>query len=112
SVRFGSPQKAAPALQPGKAALADSTAGLLGMARREPRLAPAYARLMRTAAAKSAGAPASLEDTALSDVLDKRSKGRWMPAEAALSKPAASKEQLVRRARALFEARQEIEHAD
>jgi hypothetical protein len=60
----------------GKAALVDSTAGLIRMARREPRMAEGYARLCRALAARSVGAPRQLEEDALEAFLDRLGASR------------------------------------
>lgn len=53
--RFGPPARAAPAYADGKRALVDSAASLLAVARREPRLAGAYAELVRAETARALG---------------------------------------------------------
>jgi hypothetical protein len=54
--RFGAPERTRRALALGKAALADNSAGLIRMAKREPRMAGGYLDLNRNAVAKALGA--------------------------------------------------------
>ena len=76
AVRFGPVRRAPPPFALGKAALVDSTAGLIRMAGREPRMAEGYARLCRTLAARAVGAPRQLEPEALEQFLDRLGAGR------------------------------------
>ena len=55
----------------GKRALADNSAALVRMARREPRMAGAYAALTREAAARAVGAPRDLSEAQLDALLDR-----------------------------------------
>jgi hypothetical protein len=54
--RFGAPARATRALALGKSALADNSAGLIRMAKREPHMAGGYLELNRNAVAKALGA--------------------------------------------------------
>jgi hypothetical protein len=54
--RFGAPERATRALALGKRALAENTAGLIRMARREPHMAAGYLDLNRNAVMKALGA--------------------------------------------------------
>ena len=71
AIRFGPPERPPPVLALGKRALADNSAALVRMARREPRMAPAYAALTREAAAKAVGAPRDLDAGQLDALLDR-----------------------------------------
>ena len=71
TARFGPARQARRALFLGKTALADNTAGLIRLARREHRMAPLYARLIEASAARAIAAPRGLEGPALSDFLDR-----------------------------------------
>ena len=71
AVRFGPPERPPPVLALGKRALADNSAALVRMAKREPRMAPAYAALTREAAAKAVGAPRDLGPEQLDALLDR-----------------------------------------
>ena len=55
----------------GKRALADNTAGLVRMARREHRMAMPYAEMTRADAARAVGAPRGLEGAELDEVLNR-----------------------------------------
>lgn len=76
AVRFGPVRRPPPPFALGKAALVDSTAGLIRMAGREPRMAEGYARLCRALAARGVGAPRQLEEDALELFLDRLGAGR------------------------------------
>ena len=54
--RFGAPERTTRALALGKSALAENSAGLIRMAKREPRMAGGYLDLNRGAVAKALGA--------------------------------------------------------
>ncbi|MBP6878586.1 MAG: hypothetical protein KBC34_11230 [Phenylobacterium sp.] len=71
AVRFGPAQGQVRAVALGKRALADNTAGLVRMARREHRMAAPYAEMMRADAARAVGAPRGLEGAELDGVLDR-----------------------------------------
>ena len=115
TVRFGAPQRQARAIALGKQALADSTAGLLIMAGREPRLAPGYLALTKRAAAKTFAAPKSLSDDDLARLFDRMSAenepGYTQLADASAN-PATSREDLMIKARRLFNWRKEMTRGD
>lgn len=71
AVRFGPAQAQARAVSLGKRALADNTAGLVRMARREHRMAAPYAEMVRADVARAVGAPRGLEGDELDPVLDR-----------------------------------------
>ncbi len=71
--RFGPAERPAPVLALGKRALADNSAALVRMARREPRMAGAYAALTRETAARAVGAPRDLDEAQLDALLDRLS---------------------------------------
>jgi len=70
-VRFGPQRRQGRALALGKRALADNTAGLVRLARREHRMAEPYARLVRAATARAVAAPRDLDDAQLDAFLDR-----------------------------------------
>lgn len=76
AVRFGPVRRPPPPFAMGKEALVDSTAGLIRMARREPRMAQGYARLCRALVARGVGAPRQLEEEALEAFLDRLGASR------------------------------------
>ena len=71
AVRFGPARAQARAVALGKLALADNTAGLVRMARREHRMAAPYGEVVRAETARAVGAPRGLEGDELNRVLDR-----------------------------------------
>ncbi|WP_312165201.1 DUF4350 domain-containing protein [Phenylobacterium sp.] len=71
SVRFGAARANARTVALGKRALADNTAGLVRLARREHRMAAPYAELTRAEVAHAVGAPKGLEGQELDGLLDR-----------------------------------------
>ena len=69
--RFGPPARPERALALGQRALADNSAALVRMAKREHRMAEGYAVLARETAARSVGAPRDLDPGQLDAVLDR-----------------------------------------
>ena len=69
--RFGPAREKARAVALGKQALADNTAGLVRMARREHRMASPYALLVRASVARAIGAPRRLSEPELDAFLDR-----------------------------------------
>lgn len=72
--RFGPAHERARVIALGKRGLADNTAGLVRLARREPHMATPYARLVRARVARAVGAPRGLEDADLDAFLDRVSR--------------------------------------
>ena len=77
--RFGPPAAEGRDLPLGARGLADNSAALVRMARREPRMAPAYAALCREAAAAAVGAPRDLDPAQLEQLLDRLGAARGLP---------------------------------
>lgn len=73
-VRFGPPRPRGRTFALGKRALADNTAGLVRLARREHRMAAPYAMLIRAAVASAVGAPRKLDGPELDAFLDRLSE--------------------------------------
>lgn len=71
AVRYGPTGRSRRVVALGKRALADNTAGLIRMARREHRMGAPYARLVRTAVARAIGAPRNLAEDELNAFLDR-----------------------------------------
>lgn len=112
-VRFGPPAREARAIALGKQALADNTAGLVTMARREMRMAPGYASLIRRRLARALGLPRTLQDNQLTEIFDRmgpaESGGRtFSELETALKGQATNREDLVQTARDLHHWRKAI----
>lgn len=74
AIRFGPARRTARVIALGKRGLADNTAGLVRLARREHHMAQPYALLMRAAVARATGAPRGLADAELDAFLDRISR--------------------------------------
>lgn len=74
AVRFGPARIADRVIALGKRGLADNTAGLVRLARREHHMATPYALIVRAAVARSIGASRGLSDAALNAFLDRVSR--------------------------------------
>ncbi|MEM0985047.1 MAG: DUF4350 domain-containing protein [Pseudomonadota bacterium] len=112
-VRFGAPEPEGRAIALGKEALTDSTAGLITMTGRERRLAPGYLALTRRAASRAIAAPRTLTDDQLNDLLERVSPkdGQgFIELADATANPATSREDLLIKARRLFQWRKETSH--
>lgn len=70
-VRFGPGRRQGRAIALGKRALAENSAGLVRLARREHRMAGPYALLVRGSVARAIGAPRNLDGEALDAFLDR-----------------------------------------
>lgn len=71
AIRFGPARETGRVVALGKRALAENTAALVRMAKREHHMAAPYALLVRSAVARAIGAPRSLDDDALNAFLDR-----------------------------------------
>lgn len=71
AVRFGPARDHARVIALGKRGLADNTAGLVRLAKREHHMAAPYALLIRAAVARAIGAPRNLSDDELNAFLDR-----------------------------------------
>lgn len=111
-VRFGPARETGRVIALGKRGLADNTAGLVRLARREHHMAAPYALLIRGAAARAIGAPRHLSETSLDAFLDR--VGRANGASAAYSvladqaRSAKTSGDLMRVAAALYRWNQEL----
>jgi hypothetical protein len=74
ATRFLPPKEATRVVALGKKALADNTAGLIRMGRREHRMSLPYANMMKRIVMKAVGAPASLDPAAQTAMLDRVSE--------------------------------------
>jgi hypothetical protein len=110
AVRFGQAKIEARAIPLGKAALVENAAGLIRLARREPRLGGAYAEIIRHDAARIVSAPAWIQGEALDAYLDRlsRSGGPDFSALARRLASARDRHELVAAARALFSWKKDI----
>lgn len=114
AIRFGPVRRPKPPYALGKEALVDNTAGLIRMARREHRMAEAYARLCRDLAARAVGAPRQLEPEQLDAFLDRLSVQRSAPPFTdliAAAREAANLTDLMATARRLYDWRLEMTRA-
>ncbi len=114
-IRFGSPGREGRSIALGKEALAENTAGLITMARRETQMAPGYLTLTRRVTAKTVGAPPTLSETELADLFDRMSEtgnlsANWTQLAHSLASRIRSRDDFIERARALYLWRQEITH--
>jgi hypothetical protein len=75
TTRFGAPAPAGRAIALGKQALADNSAGLIRIARREPRMAGRYLDLVRAEVARQLGAQ-RLGEAELTALLDRQAERR------------------------------------
>jgi hypothetical protein len=71
AVRFGAARRAERAIGLGKRGLADNQAGLIRMAKREPRMAEPYLRLIRDRTARVVGAGQVTDEARLEPLLDR-----------------------------------------
>lgn len=114
-VRFGAPDRETRAIALGKQALADNTAGLFSMTRRETRMAPGYLALSRKQIAAALGTPKEMSETELRALLDKLGEDeasglKWSQMADGLTHPAQSKDDLLTKARRLYRWRKEKTH--
>ena len=110
AVRFGPEKREERAIAFGKAALVENSAALFRLARREYRAGAAYADVIRDEAARAAGAPPGLRGADLDASLDRLStpgSARFSDLAARL-RAAASRDELVTAARAMFQWKKEM----
>ena len=116
-VRFGPPQREARTIAFGKRALAESSAGLISMGRREGKMAPSYLRLTRRWLIRSLKLPAKLPAAALEALLNrlatqKKLDTSWSEHSAHLSRPAQNRDDLRNKAAALWRWRKDMSDGD
>lgn len=115
AVRFGPARAHGRVIALGKRGLADNTAGLIRLARREHHMATPYALIVRGLVARAIGAPRGLSDTALNDFLDRvsRASGAQDTYSALAERAAAAKTpvDLLQVAGALHRWKQELTRA-
>jgi hypothetical protein len=112
AARFGPAQTGGRALALGAKALADNSAGLIRLARREPALAPAYAAQVRAAVARAVGAPRDLTGPDLDALLDRLARARGVAEQSSALTAAAqavrTRVELMQLARSLNHWRTEM----
>ena len=115
AIRFGPARDKGRVIALGKRGLADNTAGLVRLARREHHMSTPYATLIRTTAARAIGAPRGLSEAALDTLLDRVSRTvgatETYTALAEQAEAAKSPGDLMRVAGALYRWNQELTRA-
>ncbi len=112
-VRFGPSIREGRAIALGKQALADNSAGLFIMARREKDMAPGYLNFLRRRVARELNVPKTMTDTEITQLFDKlgtetQSGKTFSQIEAGLQAPASSRDDLMNKVRTLFRWRRDI----
>jgi hypothetical protein len=92
--RFGPPVERGRAIALGKQGLADNSAALIRLARREHKMVERYALWARGVAARAVGAPPSLAEDELEALLDRLSKQAGQPPFTELRRQAAAAQDL------------------
>lgn len=114
-VRFGPTRESGRVIALGKRGLADNTAGLVRLARREHHMAAPYALLTRAAVARAIGAPRRLSEDELDAFLDRVSRTTGAHATysalADQARTAKTSGDLMRVAAALYRWNQELTRA-
>ena len=112
-IRFGPPAREARVMAFGKRALAESSAGLVSMARRESQMAPGYAKTIQHDMVKTLGLPARTSPEEFARTADRIAKQKdlssnWSEQEQRLTTPAAGRNDLRDKALALWRWRKEM----
>lgn len=112
-IRFGPPSREAPVMAFGKKALAESSAGLVSMARRESQMAPGYAQTVQRDLMKRLGLPPHTSPEAFAQTADRLAKHKhlssnWSQQNSQLTAPAAGRNDLRDKALALWRWRKEM----
>lgn len=113
AVRFGPPARETRAIALGKQALADNSAGLVTMARREIRMAPRYAGLIRRRLAQALGLPRGTPESQMTDMFDRLGPAQdggavFSELENGLKNHTHGRDDLVHKARELHYWRKEM----
>ena len=112
-IRFGPPTRETRAIIFGKNALAERSAGLISMARREGLMAPNYAQTVERDLSKQLGLPASTTDTEIARTADRIAKQKglasnWTDQKRQLEHAASGRNDLRDKALALWRWRKEM----
>lgn len=112
-IRFGPPTPEDRVLSFGKKALAESSAGLISMARRESQMAPGYAQTVQRDMMKRLGLPPSTSADDFAQTADRIAKQKdlssnWSQQKDLLTAPAAGRNELRDKALALWRWRKEM----
>ena len=112
-IRFGPPELDQDMPTFGKIALAESSAGLVSMARREGQMAPDYANLVQRDLRRRLGIPRQTKDEVFAEALDRLAQQKdlsadWHEQRAQLAEPVSGRSELRDKALALWRWRQEM----
>lgn len=112
-IRFGPPLAEARALSFGKKALAESSAGLVSMARREGQMAPAYIETIQRDLARQLGLPAGVSSEEFARTADRIAEQRgldrsWTEQKSPFDRPAIGRNDLRDKALAVWRWRKEM----
>ncbi|MEP1145128.1 MAG: DUF4350 domain-containing protein [Henriciella sp.] len=112
-IRFGPPVTEDRVLAFGKKALAESSAGLISMARREGPMAPNYAQVVRRDLSKRLGLPPQTKDEEFARTADRIAKQKkltstWSEQNQQMTMPASGRNDLRDKALNLWRWRQEM----
>ena len=111
SVRFGPARAMDRPYEAGKAALADNTAALIRMAKREKAYGARYAEMMRRRIAEAIGAPKKMPPASLDALIDKIASDKGSPTFSTLAKEIGDAEDVsafLRAARKIYRFKKEI----
>jgi hypothetical protein len=110
--RFGAPRPPGRAIALGKRALADNSAALIRLAKREHQMAPRYVIMTRAFVARALGAPRDLDETQTDEFLDRIGRSREVQDSladlAATALAARTPSNLIATARRLYRWRLEM----
>ncbi|MEM1148604.1 MAG: DUF4350 domain-containing protein [Pseudomonadota bacterium] len=112
-IRFAPPLRDPPVRAFGKIALAESSAGLISMTRREGQMAPAYLTVVRRNLARRIGLPEQTSDEAFAQSADRLAKRKaldrnWSDHRRALQAPTTNRNELRDKALNLWRWREEM----
>lgn len=112
-IRFGPPLPEQRALAFGKKALAESSAGLVSMARREGQMAQPYRQMTERNLARQLGLPPQAQSDAFARTADRLAEQKnlpktWSEQSQALTEPASGRNDIRDKALALWRWRQEM----
>lgn len=117
AVRYGPAMPETRTLAFGKKALAESSAGLVSMARREGQMARPYRRVIQRSLARHLGLPANVDDAAFAQTADRIAAQAsatvdWSAQSQKLEHPATGRDELRDQALALWRWHEEIKNGN
>ncbi|MEM7640842.1 MAG: hypothetical protein AAF269_17445, partial [Pseudomonadota bacterium] len=112
-IRFGPPEPEDRVIAFGKKALAESSAGLVSMARREGQMATPYRQMTERNLARQLGLPPQIQSEAFAQTVDRLAEQKdvsqtWSEQSQSLTEPALGRNDLRDKALALWRWRQEM----